>query len=252
MSVATLESIRDRCYTLVESLTPTSLNRDKFRRYRNEEGADFMDWAEKKPDAAFRRFQIREVSDDEPPQVSDTVYERRRATLQITIAYPQTARTGRNNAMDRDDVMNEDWLEVDYNVGYASRRNFYATHDCTPLGATRSFERGQKCDFLIIRASFEYLRRLTVSAGLIGGPPMPVIVSYTATGSEGTDFTVSIGSSMPDANYKLSWSTEGVTNLPILDCPTANGDRTASTFRVTPAAALTAGDKLVFFLFEAS
>jgi hypothetical protein len=158
MATATLEAIRDRVYTLIESLTPTTLSSDKFRRYRNEGGANFPDWAEANPAGAFRRFQVREVGDDELPDVSDTTTERVTATLEITVAYPQTHRTGPANAMDRDDVINQDWKSLNATVGIYGRGNFSSSHDCTPLGCVKSVERAGKVDLLVVRMRVEYLR----------------------------------------------------------------------------------------------
>ena len=98
MSLATAEAIRDRVYTLIEALTPTSLSSDKFRRYRNEADADFTEWSEANAAAALRRFQVRETGDDEPPLTSAVTEERVRLRLQVQIAYPQTHRYGSANA----------------------------------------------------------------------------------------------------------------------------------------------------------
>jgi positive regulator of sigma E activity len=77
------------------------------------------------------------------------------------------------------------------------------------------------------------------------------VVSYTATGAEGTDFNVSIGATLAADDYNVFFSPAGVTNLPVLDLPTAlAGDRTTSTFRVTTADVLTVGDVLKFLIVE--
>lgn len=157
-NAATQESIRDRIYTLIEALAPTSLTKDKFRRYRNEGGADFEGFAEKDPAAAFRRVQVREVGDDEPPLVSNTTVERVRVRYHVVIAYPQTHRYGPNNAMDRDDVMNQDWKSINYAIGIYGRGNFSGANDCTPLGAVKSREQSGAVDYLVIAAEYEYQR----------------------------------------------------------------------------------------------
>lgn len=161
MSLATAEAIRDRIYTLLESLTPTSLSADKFRRHRNELGADFDAWAEKNAAGALRRFQVREVGDDELPLVTNTTTERVRLRVSIRIAYPQTHRYGSANAMDRDDVINQDWLKINYTIGIYGRGNFSSTNDCTPLGCVKSRETGTTVDYLVVTADFEYERSTT-------------------------------------------------------------------------------------------
>lgn len=159
MAYATPETIRDRVYTLIEGITPASLAADKFRRYRNEGDANFVEWTETQPAGAFRRFQVRDSGEDEIPEVSNTDFDDRRLTLNITIAYPQNARAGANQAMDRDDVMDSDYRKIDYLIGIYGRANFSSTHDCTPLGTTKARESGENCDYLIITAQYRYFRQ---------------------------------------------------------------------------------------------
>lgn len=161
MPLATASAIRDRIYSLIESLAPTSLASDSFRRYRNEGAASFPEWAETKPTAALRRYQVREVGEDEPPLTSNVTEERIRVRFDVLIAYPQTHRYGAANGMDRDDVMNEDWLKLNYAIGIYGRGNFTGAYDCTPLGAVKSRESGTAIDYLVVRVEFEYLRATT-------------------------------------------------------------------------------------------
>jgi hypothetical protein len=160
-NAATAENIRDRIYTLIEALTPVSLTGDKFRRYRNELEADFDSWAEKNPAGALRRFQVRQMGDDEPPDVSNTTEEQVEVEFAIRIAYPQSNRYGAANGMDRDDVMNEDWLRINFAVGVYGRANFSGTNDCTPLGGIKSREQGGKIDYLVVTARYRYQRSTT-------------------------------------------------------------------------------------------
>lgn len=76
------------------------------------------------------------------------------------------------------------------------------------------------------------------------------VVTYTATGSEGTSFLVAIGRTLDTDGYEITWSPGGVTSVPVLDLPDSTGDRTTTYFRVNTADVLTAGDRLVFVLFE--
>lgn len=80
----------------------------------------------------------------------------------------------------------------------------------------------------------------------------PRLVSYTATGLEGTDFMVPIGTTLADDEYSVGlFSFESTTNVPICAFPNADaGDRTQTEFRVLTAAVLTAGDVLVFQIVE--
>jgi hypothetical protein len=160
MALATAEAIRDRVYTLIEALAPAT-DATGFRRYRNEGGADFVEWAEQNPAAALRRFQIREVETDELPHTSSVLEERVRLQFELRVAYPQTHRYGAANAMDRDDVINQDWLKVNYAVGIYGAGNFTGSYDCIPLGAVKSRETGDGVDFLVVELSVEFLRSTT-------------------------------------------------------------------------------------------
>lgn len=166
MALATAEAIRDRIYTLIEALTPASLSADKFRRYRNELGADFETDTESNPAAAFRRFQVREADDEQPPLISSLTQETVRTRFEIRIAYPQTHRYGAANAMDRDDIAKQDWKQIKYAItgtGGNARTNFTTStdgsYDCTPLAeSSRVREEGEAVDFSFIVVEFEYTR----------------------------------------------------------------------------------------------
>lgn len=260
MALATQEAIRDRVYALIEALTPSSLSATKFRRYRNEAGADFDAWSEKNPSGAFRRFQVRETGDDEPPDVSNTDLEAVELELTIRIAYPQTHRYGSANAMDRDDVINQDWKLINAAVGIYGRANFSLNCDCTPLGAIKERDTGIGVDYLNVVATFRYHRDVSGAYSATPGELPPIspsttgtygtIVTYTATGSEGTSFTVPIGLTMSNANYVVLWSAQNVSNFPIVNLPTAG--RTTTTFPVETAVQMTAGEQLVFVLYQVS
>lgn len=169
MALSLASAIRDRGHSLVEALTPALLASDKFRRYRNEGKGDLEDWAETNAAGCLRRFQIREVSDVEPPVTSNLTEERVILTLEFRMAYPQSHRYGSDNALDRDDVMNSDWKQIKYELcgsGGDARSNFTTatagSYDCTPLLSVKQVnERGGKVDFLVARLQYEYLRSTT-------------------------------------------------------------------------------------------
>lgn len=161
MSLATADNICDRILDLIEAQVPETLAANEFRRFRDEEGADFEVWAEKNVPGCLRRFQVLEVGDDELPETSSGIEERVRMRVEIRIAYPQTHRYGANNARSRRRVMNQDWRAVNYAIGLYGRGNFTGSHDCTPLGATKTRESGGKVDYLVVSASYEYLRSIT-------------------------------------------------------------------------------------------
>lgn len=157
-TIVTAENIRDAIYAAVEAMTAVYLAGDRFRRFRNELDADFDAWAEKNPTAALRRFQVREVGDDELPQTSSGLEERVRARFQLRMAYPQTNRYGKECGMDRDDVMNDDWKQINLAVGIYGGATYTGTANAIPLGATKTREQGGKIDYLVIDIDVEYLR----------------------------------------------------------------------------------------------
>jgi len=158
---STQAAIRDRVRTLIEGTTPTVLAGDKFRSHRNEQGADFIAWAEANPAAALRRFQARFDGSEDPPEVSNTDTDLRHATMVILIAYPHNARYGADQAMDRDDCIDSDWGLVNGKIGIYGRANFSSTHDCTPLGAEHEVIRGVACDFLEVRMRLSHYRTVS-------------------------------------------------------------------------------------------
>jgi len=78
-----------------------------------------------------------------------------------------------------------------------------------------------------------------------------VTVLYTATGSEGSDFMVSIGVTMTNNQYQVLWGPRGdLQNVPLIDLPEGPGNRTTTEFRVLVGGlGLAAGEKLVFIVF---
>lgn len=75
------------------------------------------------------------------------------------------------------------------------------------------------------------------------------VVSYTATGSEGTDFMVPIGTALPADDYDVGFfGAAGAASIPaVWDFPNAlAGDRTTTEFRVLVPSVLSAGDVFKF------
>jgi hypothetical protein len=175
VSLATAESIRDRIRTVIEYIDPVSDYGVKFRRYRAENGVQFRDAMEAASNACLRRFHVRNVSAEDLPTVSNIDFAEYQLDLEIEVAYPQTNRFGPDGALDREDVIDQDWKEIDYNIGICGRGNFAGTYDCTPIGCTpKDIEEGEGVDFLVFRASYIYKRALSQNGGLAGSIPMGV------------------------------------------------------------------------------
>lgn len=156
MPTATIETIRDRIIVLIEALTPTSLVGDRFRVSRDENMADFAEWVRSSPAASLRRFQVRSTGDAVDPEATNVTEARQETEIVVLVAYPQTNRYGGNAGRDRDDVIDEDWRKINYAIGIYGRANFSSTHDCIPLGATKSIDRLPGVDLLTISARYAY------------------------------------------------------------------------------------------------
>lgn len=69
--------------------------------------------------------------------------------------------------------------------------------------------------------------------------------TYTCTGAEGSDFTITLPLARVDDNYIPQVTAGGETEIVAVDCPDGvAGDRTTTTFRVVTSASVQAGDKL--------
>jgi hypothetical protein len=86
--------------------------------------------------------------------------------------------------------------------------------------------------------------------GLCTGSPR--IITYVATGSEGVDFMVDIGTTLATDSYHVSlFGVTAAADFPVLSFPEAlAGDHTTTQFRVLSADVLDVGDILKFMLIE--
>ena len=160
MATSTPSAIRDRALTVIEALTPTSDSALKFKRYRNEGGADFQSWAEEHPAACRRRFQVRTTGGSVVPEVSSQDVEEHRVTLLALIAYPQTNRDGTAGALDRDDTLDEDAFQIDKAIGMLGKANFtdpYADATWIEGGVSDRIE-GAAVDFVELQLTYIYKR----------------------------------------------------------------------------------------------
>jgi hypothetical protein len=119
----TAEAIRDRIIAVIAGLVPKTVAGDIFRAYRNEGGGDFQAWAEGNATGCRRRFQVRQLRDRRAPDISNTDFEERMATFRILVAYPQTHRDGPGAALDRDDALDSDMMQIEHAIGMCGRAN---------------------------------------------------------------------------------------------------------------------------------
>lgn len=158
----TKAAIRDRIHALIEALTPEQLAGDKFRRFRNEGGARFIEWCEANTKAAWRRFQVREVGADDDPDFTNTDGEYRYVSFRLLVAYPQTHRAGRDAALDRDDLVELDWFQISQAIGLNGRGNFTSPNpDACPVLCRKEEQLVERdgVDFLDVELRYYYVRQ---------------------------------------------------------------------------------------------
>lgn len=233
----TAAAIRDRITQLIAAQAPTTDQRSPFRAFRNEGTADFASWAEANAAGCLRRFQVRDDGTEEPPEVSNADTDMRHITYVVRIAYPQTGRFGKDQALDRDDVIDEDWGKIERILGIYARANYGDDADCTPLGATRETEIGQSVDFLVVRARFSYYRAVAPEIEA----DMRQVFRYMAEGGE-TTFNIPLPRSRRDAMYAVNVEMADADSQLTFNAPLDG--RTVTEFECVASAALTAGDVL--------
>lgn len=160
MATTTPSAIRDRAIAVIEALTPSTDSAVKFRKYRNEGGADFQEWCEANSAACRRRFQVRTEGGTSTPPVSDTLVEEHQVMLTVHVAYPQTGRDGRDQALDRDDTLDADAFQIDKAIGMLGKANFTSPYaDATWIeGSPADRIVGNGVDFLELRLVYIYKR----------------------------------------------------------------------------------------------
>jgi hypothetical protein len=117
-------ALRDYMIGLVAAMTSSINSKDRFVQHHNEKDGDFLEWCKAHPQAAFRRFQIRDNGDRRSPACTNSDVEECFVTYEILVAYPQTSRTGKDNALDRDDAMEADRKLLVKTIGLSGYANF--------------------------------------------------------------------------------------------------------------------------------
>jgi hypothetical protein len=149
--MATIAAIRDRIAELIGAIVPAALSTDRFMPFANEEGASFLDWCESVPTAAFRRFQVRHEGTQNQTEVADGTVEGIATTFVISVCYPHDHRAGAEQAISRDELIEQDWQAINKAAGLYARGNFFDAHNSTvtsPPVARRVT--AEVCDYLVI------------------------------------------------------------------------------------------------------
>jgi hypothetical protein len=160
-AVATLERLRDRLIALITSADPTVLTSLRFRHSQDEGSGDFTLWAEGNPAGAFRRFQVRDSGSTDTFETSMVDLSHFEARMEIRVAYALDKRGGPQGARDRDDVIDADWRLLNRTIGLIGRGNFSGRNNCTPIECSKTIERGEACDFLVVSWRALYIQDMT-------------------------------------------------------------------------------------------
>ena len=157
-TTTTVAQIRDRASDLITALTPTVMSNDRFLESRHEYKGDIRVWARANPHACRRRFSVRAVPLETVPEVSNVTTEQVRSTFETVVCYAQDHRDGEQGALDRDDVIDSDFRQIDKVIGLYSRANFPAgsAYDACWTGREFEIERDEGVDFLVLRNTYMF------------------------------------------------------------------------------------------------
>ena len=151
MAVTTYEAIRDDQITAIAAITPTSHSGTKFIVSLDE--GDFRAWAERFPQACFRRFTIRYLSEDEAEN-SNLDVEFRTVQAEVVVSYPNNRKYGSHNTRDMNDVMRQDAISI----GNAAGVRGYGSlgPDATVTNSKPEHETGDAVSFLVMPYTVRY------------------------------------------------------------------------------------------------
>lgn len=154
--------LRDYIVSLIAAITPTINARDKFMAHHNEKDGDFLEWVTSHPESAFRRFQVRTKGNPPAPLVTNCDVVDEIITLEIMVAYPQTSRTGKGNALSRDDAADEDRRLINKVIGLSGYANFNGSNpNAAILEHTPERIEGKGFDYLHILQRMRIYRQVT-------------------------------------------------------------------------------------------
>ena len=244
MATSTAAAIRDRAITVIKAIVPSSDSTLHFIPFENEFAADFRYAMNGAPDGGHRRFQVRTTGLGRGPTVTNSDVEERILELEVVVAYPQDHRWGADNALDRDDVMEQDRNLIETEIGVRGAANFTAsTADACWLDADFEipFERDSACDFLVIRQRMSYWLQLAPNV-----TQEKEVFRYTALGSEGASFSVSLPEARADLNYNVQVQQGGPSANAFKEPRPLVSSFTTTTFTLELAAAAEAGDVFMF------
>lgn len=131
----------------------SSLTHVKLRAHDNRQ--DFRSWCDANPQAAFRRFQIRDIGTVPGSEVYDAQQAWHVTEMECVVAYPRDYRYGSQALLDLSDVLWEDLNEIDNTIG----TNGFATTAVTTT-IEKTTEEGAACVFGVLRLRCEFWRQV--------------------------------------------------------------------------------------------
>lgn len=150
----TAASVRDELATAVRNLTGASLAHVPFKPHDNRQ--DFRTWCNANPNAAFRRFQVRDVGTVSGSEVYDAQQAWHVTEMECVVAYPRDFRYGAQALLDLDDVLWADLNAIDNAIGSSGN----ATTACVTT-LQKDTEEGAGCTFAVLRVQTEFWRETT-------------------------------------------------------------------------------------------
>ena len=155
MATTTYAAIRDLQVTAIRAIAPTSHAGELFKVATDE--GNFRDWARANPQACFRRFTVRYLSEDEP-EASNLDAEYRTVEAEIVVAYPgkTPAKWGSENLRDMSDIMREDAISLNNAAGHRGYSNITVAATIISSRPVYEGEDGDAVRFLVLPYTCKY------------------------------------------------------------------------------------------------
>ena len=151
-ATTTIGAIIKQMETTIRGLTPALLDDVAFRIMSTRR--DFEEWSETNPAASFRRYQIRDVGEYEPPTISNTDVEMLTTELELTMSYPMDlsgayadSTVPPDDRQDVEDLMRQDMHQIRDAIGINGSAN-YATGQIVAREQSLTIEDGESVIFL--------------------------------------------------------------------------------------------------------
>lgn len=153
MATTTAAAQRDLMVTTVKDLVPGVLAQKRF--IPHDQRTAFREWAEANPQAATRRFSIRNLGPVTGLGVNDTTQVWVQEEFECVLGYANDFQYGEQMRLDQDDVMWRDLHLVKDTIG---QRAFGTFGDAAVIEETESIEPGTAVSFAVLTMTLGYYR----------------------------------------------------------------------------------------------